>query len=165
MNPLIRRLLNLLGTLAMANIVAMVLITVVDVIGRYFLNSPIPGASEIIEFLLAILVFSALPLATVRHEHIVIDLLDFAVQGRRKQMQQVMVHLVSAISLAFIGWRLWVRAAELGAFADVTQFLKLPLAPLAYSMSVMSWVTAVLMMVLFAAALRGELDPVRTGES
>jgi TRAP-type C4-dicarboxylate transport system permease small subunit len=140
------------------------MLNVVDVIGRYFLNRPIPGVSEIIEFALAILVFGTLPLATIAREHIVIDLLDFAMTRRAKHIQQIMVHFTSALLLAFVAWRLWVRAAEIGAHGDVTQSLRLPLAPLGYAMSIMAWTSVTALAVLFVGAFRVDLDSPRNPE-
>jgi TRAP-type C4-dicarboxylate transport system permease small subunit len=165
MRRLIPLLIRFPGTLMVANLVAMMLLTVVDVVGRYLFNRPVPGTSEIIEYLLAILVFGALPLATLRREHIVVDILDFAIQGSRKRIQQIVVHFVSAATLGFIGWRLWARAAELGSYGDITQFLQLPLAPLAFAMSILAGVTAAVMIVLLAAALRGAPEPFRNVEN
>jgi TRAP-type C4-dicarboxylate transport system permease small subunit len=144
---------KLLGSLMAVDLFAIVLLTVVDVVGRYFINRPILGASEMIEFMLAILVFGSLPLASVAGEHVVIDLVDFALTRRAKRIQRIFVQAASAVLLALIGWRLWARAAELGLHGDVTQSLRLPLAPLGYLMSAMSWVSAVLVLALL---LRGQ---------
>ncbi|MDW8469595.1 MAG: TRAP transporter small permease subunit [Burkholderiales bacterium] len=49
---------------------AMMALTCVDVVGRYLLTRPVPGALEIIEILVAATVFLALPLVTLREEHV-----------------------------------------------------------------------------------------------
>jgi TRAP-type C4-dicarboxylate transport system permease small subunit len=158
MQRMVSRALAALGSLMALDLIAIMLLTVVDVVGRYVLNSPVLGASELVEFMLAILVFGTLPLATMAREHIVIDLVDLALTRRAKQLQQLLIQLASAALLAFVGWRLWVRAAELAGHGDVTQSLQLPLAPLAYLMSVMAWVSAAL---LLALNLRPPQEPQR----
>lgn len=144
----------LLGTLMALDLFAIVLLTVADVVGRYFFNHPVLGASEAIEFMLAILVFGTLPLATAAGDHVVIDLVDFALAPRAKRAQQQIIHVLNAALLGFIGWRLWQRAAELGAHGDVTQSLQLPLAPLGYAMATMSCLSAVLVIALLFAPPR-----------
>lgn len=161
---LVSRALALLGSMMAVDLIAIMLLTVVDVVARYALNRPVPGASELIEFMLAILVFGTLPLATLAREHIVIDLVDIALSRRAKLLQQAAVQLASIGLLAFIGWRLWARAAELGSHADVTQFLRLPLAPLAYLMSIMSWVSAALLVLLFARPVRVAIESTNGAE-
>ena len=48
----------------------MMALTFSDVVGRYFFNSPISGATEIISFLLGLTIFSAFPLITRNRSHI-----------------------------------------------------------------------------------------------
>jgi TRAP-type C4-dicarboxylate transport system permease small subunit len=165
MTAMARRLMAALGALMAVVVVAMMLLTVVDVVGRYVFNHPIPGSSEIIEYLLAILVFGTLPIATWREEHIVVDILDFMFKGRAKQIQQIVVHLVGGLSLGFVGWRLVRQALQYRGFGDVSQFLKLPYEPLAWFMALLSFVSAFMALALFAAALRSELPSRRAGPS
>jgi TRAP-type C4-dicarboxylate transport system permease small subunit len=146
----------LLGSLMAADLLAIMLLTVVDVVGRYFFNRPMLGASELIEFMLAILVFGTLPLATSAREHIVIDLVELAMPPRGKRIQQLLVDLASGALLAFIGWRLWVRAGELAGHGDVTQSLRLPLAPLGYAMSALAWLAAGVLGALLIAGWRAD---------
>lgn len=61
---------NTLGVGAALLLFSLILVTCVDVIGRYFFSAPLRGAFEITELLLAALVFTALPLTTERREHI-----------------------------------------------------------------------------------------------
>ena len=51
-------------------LMAMVALTVVDVVARYLFNSPVNGAFELTEMMLATVVFLALPLTTAAGEHI-----------------------------------------------------------------------------------------------
>ncbi|MGZ0247129.1 MAG: TRAP transporter small permease, partial [Alphaproteobacteria bacterium] len=67
------RILTAMAALFMLGIAA---VTVVDVTGRYAFNSPIPGGVEVIEFLLGLTIFSALPLVTVKRSHITVELFD-----------------------------------------------------------------------------------------
>ena len=91
-----------LGGLMAIALVAMMLLTVVDVVGRYVFNHPVPGSSEIIEYLLATLVFGTLPIASAYEEHIVVDILDFLFKGRAKEISRC--------------WCIsWVRSASLSS--------------------------------------------------
>ena len=55
---------------------ALIGLTCVDVVARYAFNSPVNGAYELTELLLASLIFLALPLTTAAGEHIEVELLD-----------------------------------------------------------------------------------------
>jgi TRAP-type C4-dicarboxylate transport system permease small subunit len=165
MKGVVPRLMAALEALMAIVLIAMMLLTVVDVVGRYAFNHPIPGSSEVIEYLLATLVFGTLPIASGREEHIVVDILDFLFKGRAKQVQQVLVHLAGAVCLAFIGWRLVRQALQFHGFGDVSQFLKLPYEPLAWFMAALSFLSAGIVLSLFFAALRAELPARRAAPS
>jgi TRAP-type C4-dicarboxylate transport system permease small subunit len=154
----VERLLAPLGWLMAIDLIGMMMLTVVDVIGRYIFNNPIPGSAEVIGLMMGVLVFGTLPLASLRNEHILIDVLDnFLFPGARKRVQQVVFQFASALVVAFIAWRLWVKAAELASYRDATMFLQVPLAPMAYFMAILSGVTALVLLYLSYEALRGRL--------
>src|SRR5258707_10984481 len=71
-----RALVPLLGYAAAAVMLFLMLLTCVDVVGRYFLNKPLTGGFELTEVLLASLIFAGLPLVTLRGDHITVDLFD-----------------------------------------------------------------------------------------
>jgi TRAP-type C4-dicarboxylate transport system permease small subunit len=55
---------------------AMVALTFTDVLGRRLFNTPVFGANDITEHLMALIIFSGLPLLTARRGHFSIDLFD-----------------------------------------------------------------------------------------
>lgn len=56
-------------------VTGLVLVTCVDVVGRYFFNAPLGGAFELTQIFLAALVFVSLPLTTLHGGHVEVDLL------------------------------------------------------------------------------------------
>ncbi|HEX7006038.1 MAG TPA: TRAP transporter small permease [Alphaproteobacteria bacterium] len=142
------KLLHALGLAMCVLLFGLMILTTVDVTGRYLFNNPVPGAVEFTELGLGMLVFGSLPLITTRQEHITIDILDFFFRGKRKHAQQVFVNLLGVVITGFIGWRIFVKAQELASYGDVSINMKLPLAPIAYFMSLMAVVSAVIMLLL-----------------
>ena len=66
-----RRVLDFsLGGCCALMLIGLVALTVADVIGRYVLNAPLPGAFELTELMLGALVFAALPIAAFSEEHV-----------------------------------------------------------------------------------------------
>ena len=159
------KLLHVLAVIMAALLFAMMMMTAVDVAGRYFFNAPLPGSVEVTEYSLALLIFGGLPLATMQREHITIDLFDFLLPGRRKIIQQFIVNLISAGVLAFLTWRLVEKALELASYGDLSSFLKMPLAPFAYFFSVMSGVTTLLLIAFAVHYGRLLFDKARPSET
>ena len=63
-----RRVEGLLGVAASLILLAMMLLTFVDVVARYVLNRPVRGAFEVTELLLLVLIFAGLPLVSFTNE-------------------------------------------------------------------------------------------------
>jgi TRAP-type C4-dicarboxylate transport system permease small subunit len=137
-----RALESLLGAISGGVLFLMMMITAVDVAGRYLLNKPLPGGLELTEMMLAALIYCGLPLVSKRREHIVIDTFDPWMSKRFKRRLDVFADIVCSITLAGIGWLIFNRAVRVAEYGDTTSVLTLPLAPVAYLMGVMIVVTA-----------------------
>lgn len=109
----------------------MMILTVVDVVGRYFLNSPVPGSAEATELLLAVAVFAGIPIAALRGEHIRIDILEHFFGERVRAVQALIGGMLAALVMALVAWRLWLRAQELAGYDERSSHLGFPMAWLA----------------------------------
>lgn len=67
--------LRLVNGLLVLNLAFMVALTFVDVLGRRLFNTPVFGANDLTEHLMAIIIFSGLPVLTARRAHLSVDLL------------------------------------------------------------------------------------------
>lgn len=132
------------GAAAGTLLLAMMLVTVVDVAGRYFLNAPLLGAFEMTQLLLAAIVYAGLPAVSQRDGHITIDLLDTVTPARVVPWRELMVHAACTAFFAVLAWRLWVLAGESREWGDVTQYLGWPLSPIVYFGAAMAAVGAVI---------------------
>jgi TRAP-type C4-dicarboxylate transport system permease small subunit len=133
-----------LGTFAALVLGAVMMVSVVDVAGRYVFNRPLPGSSEITEILMAILIYAGLPLVSLRRGHIAVDLLDSLTPPAIARVRDAVVGLLSVFVLAIVAWRLWAYADQIRSSKDVTEYLRLPLAPFAYAMSVLAGIAAMI---------------------
>jgi TRAP-type C4-dicarboxylate transport system permease small subunit len=137
-----------LGLLAAVLMFCLMLLTCVDVVGRYFFNRPVTGGFELTEMLLASLIFAGLPLVTLRGDHITVDLFDAVTPDRLFRVQHVVATLVGAVCTGFLAWRLGFRAAELASRGETTSQLGFPIAWLAWAMSVLMALTAMALVVV-----------------
>lgn len=137
-----------LGAASAVVLFAMMLITTVDVIGRYLFNKPLAGGFELTEMLLAALIYCGLPLVSKRREHIVIDTFDTFMSRDVKRFFDVLADIVCFLTLGGIGYLIFRRAVRVAEYGDTTSVLKLPLAPLAYAMGTMIVIAALIHLVL-----------------
>lgn len=157
---LARGLDGLLHLLAAVLLFLMMMLTFIDVIGRYVFSSPLPGAFEITELAMGILIFAGLPLISARDGHVSVNILDGLLGARVIQARAVAMDLLMAGCLAVLGWVLWHKAGQLAGYGDATAYLHLPIAPVVFGMAALSAVTALIMLAKFGrgglALLRGE---------
>jgi len=126
----------------------MMVLTVVDVFGRFFLNKPIPGSFEMMEFSLAILVFAAMPLVTWDRGHVSVTLLDGIFKGAGKKFQQIVVLAGSALAMAIIAWRMRDQGNRLDITGAITGYLEWPIAPVAYFMAALAAFSLIILLIL-----------------
>ncbi|GAB4182683.1 MAG: hypothetical protein Fur0039_27270 [Rhodocyclaceae bacterium] len=145
---------RLLGIAAAAALFFIMALTCVDVGGRYFLDAPVPGGFEITELAMGALIFTGLPLATLRGQQVTVDLFDSALPRALRSARDALMHLLSAACLAVVAWRLWIKAGQMLASGDTTATLHIPVPPLVYYMSLQAARTALVLLALAFARER-----------
>jgi TRAP-type transport system small permease protein len=148
MKSLAQRLETALGLASALVLFAMMLVTAVDVIGRYVFNKPLNGGFELTELMLAALIYCALPLVSQRREHIVIDTFDVFMSRGVKRGFDIFAEVVCFLTLSGIGYLIFRRAVRVADYGDTTSVLKLPLAPVAYVMGTMIVIAALIHLAL-----------------
>jgi TRAP-type C4-dicarboxylate transport system permease small subunit len=141
-------LYTLCGLLAGVALFAIMMLTFVDVGGRKFMDTSLPGALELTELLMVAVIFAALPLVSLRGEHVTFDSLDIFLPAGVRRVQQALVDLACAGMLLFLAWLMWDHAGKMAEYGDVTNRLRIPLYPFVYAMSVMCALSALVHLLL-----------------
>lgn len=118
-----------LGWVAGCALFLMMLLTAADVVGRKFLGASIPGSLEVTELLMMVVIFAALPLASLRSEHVIFDLVDRFLPRVLQRMQHALSHCISAALMAGSAWLVFGRALRSLEQGDQTAQLALGLGP------------------------------------
>ena len=143
---------TLIRWLVAAALLLMMLLTFFDVIGRYVINRPFPGATEFVQYLMVAAIFLALPVVTYANEHINISLVESMLGPRARKVQRIAVWMGSGLVLGLLSVRFWIHGTMLAANRDVIGFLNLPVAPAAFIASVACGATALLLAVMVVLA-------------
>lgn len=128
--------------LASLCLVALALLTLADVVGRYVLNYAIVGAVEITEFLMVGVIFAGIVLATLAREHVTVDLLTVRTPGPLQRTQKAVSNLLATGISLLLAAATWSQGASALDFGDRTTMLGLPLAPVIFFMCAMLLVNA-----------------------
>ena len=140
---------------------ALMAMTCIDVVGRYFLNSPLDGATELTQLMMGLIVFAILPTVCYREEHVSVDLLDLWMPNSWINVRQAILNLLMAVMMLFVAWRVWISANFMADYGDATEFLAIPYAPITYFIAVMSGTASIafLLNALRYARGKGPMSP------
>lgn len=128
-------------------LLALMLLTCSDVIGRYVFNNSINGTTELTELALCIIVFCQLPIVTLTSAHVVVDILDRILPAIFMRISGLAINLAIAAGFFFVAERVWFQAARSLRRGVMTEFLHIPVAYFIQFISIMMFVTAVILML------------------
>lgn len=118
------RLLRGMALLAGLVLLALTLLTVVDVVLRYFFNAPFRGSLEATEYAMALIVFLSLAWCGAAGGHIAVDLLDRWLDRPSLRWLPGLISLTGAVLFAVVAWQLAVEAFI--GFKQVSNMLRWP---------------------------------------
>ena len=99
-------------------LVALTTVTVIDVVGRYLFNHPLPGGTELTELLVMATIFAGLPAICLDDGHVTVDMLVSRLEGAPARVHLAAVRLIVAAVLALVAWQLWVQGLRLASYTQ-----------------------------------------------
>lgn len=145
--------LVLQGIVALSILFIMAL-TFVDVFMRYVVSSPIKGGSEMVQFAMAVLIFSAFPLVTYHDKHISVSILHGKLHGVAGWIHHLVVLLFNMTTCFAIAWQLAREGHYLSTSGMSTMVLGWSLSPLNFVISALSAVAGLAVLTLTVAHIQ-----------
>jgi len=137
----------------------MMMLTFVDVIGRYTFTAPIFGAAEMIQFLLAMTIFGGLCLVNARDEHITVELFEPQLDRRFPMAQRIIVQLFSVVVMAIIAYQLYHFALDAQKVGSRTVVLEWPFSIVAFTVAGLSVVSLIAQILGLMLPRKGSYRP------
>jgi TRAP-type C4-dicarboxylate transport system permease small subunit len=116
-----------LAVIAASALFVMMVLTFVDVIGRYGFHRSVFGTAEIVEYLMIFTIFSALAFVTATNDHITVTMFDGWIERWFPNVRRWAVVLFSIGCYAFVSWHLLVHGYDLWLSGKRSVVLDLPL--------------------------------------
>lgn len=132
----------------------MVALTFTDVIGRRIFGQPVFGAHDMTEHLMALLVFTGLPLLTLAAMHLKVDLFDKYLLQPRFAWWRKLTDFLIALVFGLMAWTMLGQAIGAAGHSEVSQGLNIPRAPL------YGWMAACAALSALAAIYTAFADPI-----
>jgi TRAP-type C4-dicarboxylate transport system permease small subunit len=139
-------------------LVAMVLLTVVDVALRKF-HEPIFGRQNISELALLVVVFFSMAYCGRVKGHVAVDLIGNVASRRLLRVTDVLVSLIGAAVFAILTWRSLIAAEHAMEIKRVSNLLAIPHWPFYYVIALGSTLYAIVQIIDAARAFRGRDAP------
>ena len=129
---MIRTASGALTWVAGAAVLAMVLVTAVDVVGRYFLGKPVTSGHALVQALVFVVVFLGLPLLSSIRGYMQVELLDTALPAPLARIRQRLIDCAAAACLAVFGLQFLWQGRYYSYRGEYIEMLEIPLAGFAY---------------------------------
>ena len=128
MNRLLALSRRILQRLTGSLLIVLMLLTFVDVIGRYFLGQPVPGGHVLVQCLVCLLVFTGLPLVVLDDEHLRVRLLDRGMTAQQRKWRDFAVKLVIVAALAVLAGQMFWQTAYFSANGEYFESIRIPVS-------------------------------------
>ena len=123
---------------------ALMVLTFSDVLLRSVFNAPIEIAADLTRLLMAITVFSVMPIISSQGKQICVDLMDgFFTRFGWGRVREVIVNLFCGVILFWPAERVYVLAERARSYGDVMEYLGTPLHFIGWFIAAMTALTAV----------------------
>ena len=157
MGDKLKKILEILcGTLSGLALFAIMVLTFFDVSGRKFLSHSITGSLELTELLMVVVIFAALPLVSLKGEHVVFDSLDGFLPSWARKFQQALIHIVCAALLFGLAYLMWQTGGQFAITGETTAQLKITKAPFIQGMGLLCGFTGLIHLSLMLRPLDHE---------
>jgi TRAP-type C4-dicarboxylate transport system permease small subunit len=138
---------SILNLIASVSLMAMMMLTSIDVSMRYFFSSPLTGAYDLVGLMGAIIVAFALPYTFLKGGHVAVDLLVRILSDKKRLALEIITHSVGILLFLVVTWQCVVLAQDMKAAGEVTPTLLLPFYPIVYCMALCFFVLCLAILV------------------
>lgn len=132
LEQLIRKASSGFAWVAGTALLAMVLVTAVDVFGRYVLGNPITSGHALVQALVFVVVFLGLPLLSSMRGYMQVELLKAALPPALARVRERLTESVAAACLAAFGLQFLWQGRYYSYRGEFIEMLEIPLAWFAY---------------------------------
>ena len=151
----LRQVERTLDALGAGSLVVLMSIVFIDVVGRNLLNKPLPWGTEVLEVVLAVMIFALYPVLALRNGHITVDLVT--PRPAIQRIQRLLACGVGALLFAVIAWCTAKQALRSAQYGDASSLLQIPTSVVLAGMAAMAAVTVLAFLAAAVRAWQGEL--------
>ncbi len=127
--PFMKKLVEILIAASAFMLALMMFLTTLDVFLRAAFNSPIPGAFELVEYMMAVLVPFGIAYCAFHNSHIAVDLIMDRFSSKVRSVTNMAVTFISLVFVILISWQNILYFWEVKSFNTTSAVLHVPAFP------------------------------------
>jgi TRAP-type C4-dicarboxylate transport system permease small subunit len=135
-------------------LVLMMILTVCDVILRYF-KMPIPGTFELVSVAAGVVLAASLPRTSWEKQHVNLPMLVEMFGNRGQKVFNVITRFLSILLFAIFGYNLLLMGQSLSKTNTTTNILHTPLSPFAYLMGACCFIVCLILIADIVRTIGG----------
>ncbi len=121
---------------ASASLLAIMLLTCLDVSMRYFFNRPMAGTYDLVSLLGAVLASFAMPFTMLQKGHVAVEILIQSLSSGKQLIIETVTHVLGILLFLLLVWQSIVLALDMKAAGEVTPTLLVPFYPILICMAI-----------------------------
>jgi tripartite ATP-independent transporter DctM subunit len=118
-----------LAIVAVAGMLVLSLLTIIDITLRYFLSAPLQGLDEATQLIMAVIISASLPAGIATRNHVTIDFFRNFIGPRWQAVMAVIGGALVLLLMMLLTWRFGAYAQRLMLRDDATMIIGIPTAP------------------------------------
>lgn len=146
------RIVQAMEAVGAVSLLILMVTVFIDVIGRNLFNRPLPWGTELLEIVLALMIFAIYPLLALGFGHITVDLIR--VRPSVHVVQRVLGSAVGAVVFALIAWCLVRQAIRAASYGEATPLLNVPLSWVLGGIGVMAGISTLAFLLAAVRTVR-----------
>lgn len=157
MTQLLKRIEGLLAIASGIALFIMMILTFVDVVGRYGFNHSIFGTAEYIEYLMVVVIFAGVAFISAEDEHIKVEIFEPWIKKRIPRFQRWSVYVFSLFCYGVVAVQLFRHAIDSFESGKRSAVLDLPLWYMPAAAALFS-IVGVLLFLVAIISTRGRVS-------
>ncbi len=125
---------SLLKAVGAMSITCMMMLTVVDVVGRFF-KHPIFGSVELVSFLATIVIAASLPYTYKVDGHVGVEILVRLLPQKAQLVIGLFTRTISLILFGIVTWQMFLYAEDIHHTGEVSMNLEFPIYYIVYMLA------------------------------
>ena len=156
---MMRLIIEACGILGVVILLAMMMMTVADVIMRYFFRQPIIGSMEISVALMVCVVFLGIGWCALNDGHISVDIITGKLSKRGQALLNGFDNIVTLVLALIITWRSFMEALSVKDMEVTSPILGIPRYPFVFVTSFGFFLLCSAALILFTKNIKSVKNP------